>query len=48
MLDLGCGSGRDAHYFKTQNFKITALDASEELGKLASAHIGENVLLMKF
>ncbi len=48
ILDLGCGSGRDAHYFKIQNFKITALDASEELVKLASAHIGQNVLLMKF
>ncbi len=48
ILDLGCGSGRDAHYFKLQNFKITALDASEELGKLASAHIGQDVLLMKF
>ena len=44
---MGCGSGRDAHYFKIQNFKITAL-ASEEFMKLASAHIRQNVLPMKF
>ncbi len=48
ILDLGCGSGRDAQYFKHQNFKITALDASEELIKLASSYLGQEVLLLKF
>ena len=48
ILDLGCGSGRDSSYFKLQGFDVTALDASEELVKLASSHIGQEVLLMNF
>ncbi|MBS0184797.1 MAG: class I SAM-dependent methyltransferase [Proteobacteria bacterium] len=48
ILDLGCGSGRDTLYFKSQNLKIMALDASKELAKLASDHIGQEVVVMDF
>ena len=31
ILDAGCGSGRDTHYFIKQGFKVTAFDSSEAL-----------------
>jgi len=31
ILDVGCGSGRDASYFAKQGYDITAIDASAEL-----------------
>lgn len=31
ILDLGCGSGRDANYFANQGFKVTAIDGSSEI-----------------
>lgn len=48
ILDFGCGSGRDARYFKNQGFKVTATDGSKELVEIASKHIGQDVLLMPF
>jgi SAM-dependent methyltransferase len=48
ILDLGCGSGRDSLYFIDKGFDVTAVDGSEELGELASIHIGQDVLQMKF
>lgn len=48
ILDLGCGSGRDSLYFIEQGFDVTALDGSEELCELASIHIGQDVLNMKY
>lgn len=48
ILDVGCGSGRDSVYFIEQGFDVTALDASEELCKLASINIGQEVLHLKF
>ncbi len=36
ILDLGCGSGRDSHYFKSIGHQITAIDGSSEICKLAS------------
>ncbi|NNJ32053.1 class I SAM-dependent methyltransferase [Lacrimispora defluvii] len=47
ILDVGCGSGRDSRYFVEQGFDVTALDASKELCKLASIHIGQEVLHLK-
>lgn len=35
VLDLGAGSGRDAMYFREQGHKVTAIDSSAELVKLA-------------
>ena len=48
VLDLGCGSGMDSLYFIEKGFDVTALDGSEELCELASIHIGQDVLHMKF
>lgn len=48
ILDLGCGSGRDSLYFIEEGFDVTAVDGSEELCELASIHIGQDVLQMKF
>lgn len=48
ILDLGCGSGRDSLYFIKQGFCVTAIDGSKELSKLASIHIGQDVLQMQF
>ncbi|GAB6137996.1 class I SAM-dependent methyltransferase [Halanaerobaculum tunisiense] len=48
ILDAGCGSGRDSLYFLEQGYQITALDASQELVKLSSELIGQEVLHMSF
>lgn len=31
ILDVGCGSGRDAYYFATQGHQVTAVDPAETL-----------------
>lgn len=36
ILDLGCGSDRDTKYFLKHDFKVEAMDGSEELCKAAS------------
>ena len=36
ILDYGCGSGRDTKYFLEQGCKVTAIDGSQKLCKLAS------------
>lgn len=48
VLDLGCGSGRDALAFYERGFHTTALDASEEMCKLAEIYTDLEVLCMKF
>lgn len=48
ILDAGCGSGRDSLYFKNLGHAVTAIDASSELAKLASEHIGQPVGVMRF
>lgn len=48
ILDLGCGSGRDSAYFHSQGFDVTAMDGSKEMCSLASIHIGQEVLQLKF
>ena len=48
ILDLGCGSGRDSLNFIESGYDVTAIDGAEELCKLASIHIGQDVLQMKF
>jgi SAM-dependent methyltransferase len=48
ILDAGCGSGRDSLYFLRRGYKVTALDASEELAKIASQLISQPVLNISF
>jgi SAM-dependent methyltransferase len=43
VLDVGCGSGRDSLYLKSQGFDVVAIDASAELAKFASEQIGQEV-----
>ena len=38
VLDVGCGSGRDANYFAKQGYDVTAIDASAELIQWAQKH----------
>ena len=38
ILDVGCGSGRDANYFAKQGYNVTAIDASAELIQWARQH----------
>ena len=38
ILDVGCGSGRDANYFAEQGYDVTAIDASAELIQWAQRH----------
>ncbi|GAM70480.1 tellurite resistance protein-related protein [Vibrio sp. JCM 19236] len=40
ILDAGCGSGRDSKAFLDKGFQVEALDASEELVKLATKLTG--------
>lgn len=40
ILDAGCGSGRDSKAFLDKGFQVDALDASEELVKLATELTG--------
>jgi len=48
ILDGGCGSARDAKSFKDQGFKVTAIDASEELVKIATQYLEQKVELKTF
>ena len=48
ILDFGCGSGRDTKYFLEQDCKVTAIDGSQELCKLASEYTGIPVKHMLF
>ena len=43
ILDLGCGSGRDAKAFLEAGFDVRACDASSRLAELASTHAGIEV-----
>lgn len=43
ILDYGCGSGRDTKYFLEQGCKVTAIDGSQKLCKLASEYTGIQV-----
>lgn len=48
ILDLGCGSGRDSKYFIRNGYTVVALDGSEELCKIASNFIGQEVIHSTF
>lgn len=48
ILDAGCGSGRDSNHFLSQGFKVTSMDISDEMAKLASQNISQEVLVRSF
>ncbi len=48
ILDAGCGSARDAMYFKQQGFTVSAFDASENIAKLASNYLQQTVEVKAF
>lgn len=48
ILDLGCGSGRDAKAFLDAGYRVDAIDGSEELCKYARAYTGIDVRCMRF
>lgn len=39
VLDIGCGSGRDAAIFITDNFEYVGIDASQEMINLAKSQV---------
>jgi SAM-dependent methyltransferase len=48
ILDAGCGSGRDALYFKFRGYDTTAMDASPALCKLARELLEQDVHCIGF
>ena len=48
ILDAGCGSGRDSKAFLDAGYEVTAFDASTEMCKRATEHIGREVLNLRF
>lgn len=48
ILDLGCGSGRDAKAFLEHGYRVDAIDGSVELCRRASDLIGQAVKQMLF
>lgn len=48
ILDLGCGVGRDAHYFENLGYQVTAVDGSVEMVKLATPILKSVPRLMLF
>ncbi|RJG42536.1 class I SAM-dependent methyltransferase [Motilimonas pumila] len=48
ILDAGCGSGRDAKFFQSKGFNVTAMDACPEMAMKASRHLGFGVDLRSF
>jgi 2-polyprenyl-3-methyl-5-hydroxy-6-metoxy-1,4-benzoquinol methylase len=45
IVDLGCGSGRDSQHFLSLGFRVTAIDACQELASLAEKAIGQPVIV---
>ena len=48
ILDAGCGSGRDTCAFMTAGYEVEAIDASEELCRIASEKTGIDVKCRRF
>ena len=48
ILDLGCGAGRDSKAFKDLGFNVCAVDGSQELCKIATALLEQEVFCMLF
>ena len=48
ILDLGCGPGRDLHYFRSLGHNVTGLDGSKQFVAMARAYSGCEVLHQDF
>lgn len=48
ILDAGCGPGRDSLYFIKTGYKVTSIDASDEMVKIASKLTNQSVIKMRF
>jgi SAM-dependent methyltransferase len=48
LLDAGCGSGRDARWFRASGYRVEAFDASPALAALATQHCGLPVAVRRF
>lgn len=48
ILDAGCGVGRDSKHFIDLGYKVTSIDASEEMVNISSKFTGQQTLLMTF
>ena len=48
ILDVGCGSGRDAKAFLDMGYQVTAIDASEQICREAEQLLGQTVVCMDF
>ncbi len=40
ILDAGCGSGRDSRIFQEKGYRVCAIDALEEMCRVAARRIG--------
>jgi ubiquinone/menaquinone biosynthesis C-methylase UbiE len=47
ILDVGCGSGRDALAFQRRGYRVTAIDASAGMARVASERISQPVSLLR-
>lgn len=48
ILDAGCGSGRDTRYFADCGYEVVAVDASEEMCRIAEKFVRQRVLHLTF
>ena len=48
ILDAGCGSGRDTKTFSDRNYRVTAIDASPEITRLARMFTGQPCRVLRF
>lgn len=48
ILDVGCGVGRDAHYFEKLDYEVLAIDGSEEMVRLSNEILNRPAELVLF
>jgi SAM-dependent methyltransferase len=48
ILDAGCGSGRDTKTFLDRGYRVTAIDASSELARLAAEYTHQPCEVLRF
>lgn len=48
ILELGCGSGRDAEHMESRGFKVEPTDGVPEMAAQAEARLGRAVRVMRF